>query len=218
MPGTTAPTTDLWEAMFTQRAIRYFKPDPVPADVIRKIIEAATQAPSGSNLQPWGFVVIQDAAMRKRIADKLREGFGANPQMKAYVDSGKASADKSTRLMMGGVSNIVEHLDSAPVLIIPCLHSVQSLAPDGLLAGSSIYQAVQNLMLAARGLGLGTLMSTFQQGMLKELSEWLKLPGEGTRPVALIPMGYPAVNFGPLKRKPVEEVLHWETWGATKPS
>ena len=217
MPGTKEPTSDLWDALYTQRAIRYYKPDPVPAALISKVIEAATRAPSGSNLQPWGFIVVQDAAMRKRIADRLRDGFASNPAMKTYVESGRASGDKSVRLMMNGVSNVVEHLDSAPVFIIPCLHSVSSPAPQGLLAGSSIYQAVQNLMLAARGLGLGTLMSTFHQGMLAELTEWLKLPAETTLPVALIPLGYPAANFGPVNRKPVEEVTHWETWGSHRP-
>ena len=215
MPDNRSGTNDLWEALSTQRAIRYFKPDPVPQELIWKVIEAGTRAPSGSNMQPWGFVVVQDAANRKRIADQLRTQFGSNPTMKAYVEQGKNSGDKTARLMMTGVSNIVDQLDSAPVFIIPCLHNVASPARDGLLAGSSIYQAVQNMLVAARGLGLGTLMSTFQAGMAKELTEWLQLPPD-TVPVALIPMGYPAANFGPVKRKPVEEVTHWETWGSNR--
>ena len=215
MPDNRSGTNDLWEALSTQRAIRYYKPDPVPQELIWKVIEAGTRAPSGSNMQPWGFVVVQDAANRKRIADQLRTQFGSNPTMKAYVEQGKNSGDKTARLMMTGVSNIVDQLDSAPVFIIPCLHNVASPARDGLLAGSSIYQAVQNMLVAARGLGLGTLMSTFQAGMAKELTEWLQLPPD-TVPVALIPMGYPAANFGPVKRKPVEEVTHWETWGSNR--
>ncbi len=208
-------TSDLWEALYTQRAIRYFKPDTVPEELLWKVIEAATRAPSGTNTQPWGFVLIQDAEMRGRIAGHIRENFGQNPAMKAYIDSGKSSGEKTTRLMMGGVSNIVENLDSAPVFIIPCLHNVASPAREGLLAGSSIYQAVQNMMVAARGLGLGTVMTTFQAGMVPQLTEWLNLPAD-TVPVALIPLGYPDANFGPVKRKPVEEVTHWETWGSAK--
>jgi nitroreductase len=215
VPGNREPTNDLWEALYTQRAIRYFRPDPVPQDVIFKCIEAATRAPSGSNLQPWGWVVVRDDAMRARIAGRLRELFLGNEQMRTYVESGRASGDRSRRLMMGGVSNIVERLDSAPVFIIPCLHNAASPAPQGLLAGSSIYQAVQNLMLAARGLGLGTVMTTFQAGMSKDLAAWLKLP-EDAISCALIPMGYPAANFGPVSRKPVEEVTYWETWGTTQ--
>lgn len=212
MTGTREGTNDLWEAMYTQRAIRYFKPDPVPEETLWKVIEAATRAPSGSNTQPWGFVVVQDAAMRKRIGDALREGFMANEQMKAYVESGRTSGDRTLKLMMGGVTNIIEHLDSAPVFVFPCLVGATSPAPQGLLAGSSIYQAVQNLMLAARGLGLGTVMTTFQAGIRTQLTAWLSLP-EAAVPAALIPMGYPDANFGPVKRKPVEEVTHWERWG-----
>ena len=153
--------------------------------------------------------------MRARIADQIRESFGANPAMQAYVNSGRESGDRTMRLMMGGVSNIVERLDSAPVFIFPCLHNVASPARDGLLAGSSIYQAVQNILVAARGLGLGTVMTTFQAGMVPQLTEWLKLPAD-TVPVALIPLGYPDANFGPVKRKPVEDVTHWESWGSAK--
>lgn len=215
MSDNRSGTDNLWDALNTQRAIRYFKSDPVPQELIWKVIEAGTRAPSGSNRQPWGFVVVQDAANRRRIAEKLRTQFASNPGMQAYIQQGKESADKTARLMMNGVESIIDRLDAAPVFIFPCLHGVESPAREGLLAGSSIYQAVQNILLAARGLGLGTLMSTFHAGMAKELVEWLALPPE-TIPVALIPMGYPAANFGPVKRKPVESVTHWETWGAAK--
>jgi nitroreductase len=215
MSDGTAGTNDLWDAIYTQRAIRYFKPEPVPEDLIFKVIEAGTMAPSGTNLQPWGFVVIRDDATRKAIADNIRERFLGNEQMKGFIESGKSSADRTQRLMMSGVSNIVTNLDSAPVFIVPCLHNVASPAREGLLAGSSIYQAVQNMLLAARGLGLGTVMTTFQAGMADELTAMMKLP-ENTTPVALIPMGWPDRKFGPLNRKPVEEVTFWETWGTTK--
>jgi nitroreductase len=188
MPDERSGTDNLWDALYTQRAIRYFRPDPVPEELIWKVIEAGTRAPSGSNLQPWGFVVVQDVANRQRIAEKLRVLFAANGETKAYVQQGKESGDKSSRLMMAGVESIIDKLDAAPVFILPCLHHAASPAPEGLLAGSSIYQAVQNILLAARGLGLGTLMSTFHAGMRKELAEWLELP-VGTNPVALIPMG-----------------------------
>ena len=215
MPGTREGTNDLWEAMYTQRAIRYFKPDPVPDELIWRIIEAATQAPSGTNLQPWGFVVVKDDAMRRRIAGKLRAAFEGNEGLRTMVEGGAKSADRQARLMMGGVSNVFQRLDSAPVFIIPCLHNVSSPAREGLLAGSSIYQAVQNLMLAARSLGLGTVMTTFQGVVGPELNSWLGLP-ENAVPAALIPLGFPDANFGPLNRKPVDEVTHWETWGATR--
>jgi nitroreductase len=212
MPETPGATNDLWEAMYTQRAVRYFRPDPVPQELLTKLIEAATRAPSGSNLQPWGFVIVTDDAMRARIAARIRERFMTSDQLKAYIEAGRNSGDPSRRIMMDGVSNIVSNLNSAPVFIFPCLQSATSSPPEGLLTGSSIYPAVQNLLLAARGLGLGAVMTTFQAPMVKDLAEWLHLPAN-TTPVALIPLGYPAVRFGPVKRKPVDEVTHWETWG-----
>ncbi|MFN0096558.1 MAG: nitroreductase family protein, partial [Dehalococcoidia bacterium] len=85
MPGTKEPTNDLWEAMYTQRAIRWFKPDAVPDDLIWKLIEAATRAPSGTNLQPWAFVVIKDDAMRAKIANSVRDRMLGNPGMKTFI-------------------------------------------------------------------------------------------------------------------------------------
>ena len=210
--STQTGTDDLWEAMSTARAIRYFRPDPVPDDLLRKCIEGATRAPSGTNLQPWGFVIVKDAAMRARIAESVRQRFMSDEQLQQYLETGRTSDDPSKRIMMTGVSNIVSNLDSAPVIIFPCLTSTTSPAPRGLLAGSSIYLAVQNLLLTARGLGLGTVMTTFQSAMVEDLTQWLKLPPD-TVPVALIPLGWPAANFGPVKRRPTEEVTHWETWG-----
>lgn len=210
--STQTGTDDLWEAMSTARAIRYFRPDPVPDDLLRKCIEGATRAPSGTNLQPWGFVIVKDAAMRARIAESVRQRFMSDEQLQQYLEAGRTSDDPSKRIMMTGVSNIVSNLDSAPVIIFPCLTSTTSPAPRGLLAGSSIYLAVQNLLLTARGLGLGTVMTTFQSAMVEDLTQWLKLPPD-TVPVALIPLGWPAANFGPVKRRPTEEVTHWETWG-----
>src|SRR4051812_22058584 len=120
-------TNDLWEAMYTQRAIRYFKPDPVSDELVWKVIEAATRAPSGSNLQPWRFIVIQDQAARKRIADKLRET--AAPMLTLGSGPGSENPDKSFRLMRTGARHLAEEFDSAPVYIVPCLYHVRSPVP-----------------------------------------------------------------------------------------
>src|SRR5262245_14437630 len=185
MPGDPTGTDNLWEALSTTRAIRYFRPDPVPEALIWKVIESATWAPSGSNRQPWGFVVVQDPANRRRIAERLRTQLGSSPGIQAYIKQGKDSGDRSSRLMMVGLESIIDRLDAAPVFIFPCLHGMESPARDGLLAGSSIYQAVQNIFLAARGLGLGTLMTAFHASLANDLAEWLQLPSD-TVPVALI--------------------------------
>jgi nitroreductase len=212
MPATnTAGTSDLWEALSTQRAIRKWKPDAVPDELLRQVIEAGTKAPSGSNRQPWRFLVIREPARRAHIAKMLREKYEANEGMRRYFESGRKSEVRSQRLMLTGAENIATHLDAAPVFIIPCLYPGGANA-NGLLAGTSIYQAVQNIMLAARGLGLGTVMTTFQGLIDAELREYLGIPEDAT-PAALLPLGYPDANFGPVNRKPVAEVAFWEEWG-----
>ena len=208
-------TSDIWETLYTQRAIRAWKTDPVPEELIWKVIEAGTKAPSGTNTQPWGFVVIQDDAIRQAISDQLHEGLKGNEGLQQMLEQGSQSADKTTRLMLKGAQRLFTNLASAQVFIIPCLYQVSSPAPEGLLSGSSIYGAVQNMLLAARALGLGTVMTTFQMAAEQILRERCNLPDDAT-PVALIPMGYPDAKFGPTTRKPVETVTHWEQWGTNK--
>ena len=209
-------TNDIWEAIYTQRAIRRWKDEPLADDLIWKVIEAGTKAPSGSNLQPWRFVVIRDRETREAIAAQLRKGL-ENPGLQSMIDNAIKSGTKGERLMMTGARGLFENLAQAPVFIVPCLYQVASPTqdPTTLLAGSSIYQAVQNMLLAARALGLGTVMTTFQGAVDGVLRERCAIPAEAT-PVALIPMGFPDANFGPTNRKPVDEVTNWERWDVTK--
>ena len=204
-----AATNDIYEIMQTQRAVRRWTAEPVPDEVIERIIRAATWAPSGSNMQPWGFLVIRDAAMRERIAEAIRESFKA---FSGRLPDPDTIADPTQRRMIRGALNLFDNFAAAPVLIIPCLVAAQSPAPDGLLAGSSIYPSIQNLMLAARAEGLGAVLTTPQDGIMDLLRSELGIPQEA-RPVAMIPMGWPDVNFGPVTRRPLDDFLHWERWG-----
>lgn len=204
-----AATNDIYEVMQTQRAVRRWTDQPVPDDVIERVIRAATWAPSGSNLQPWGFVVIRDAERRELIAEAIRESF---KQFGGRLPDPETIEDPTQRRMIRGAVQLFGDFAAAPVLIIPCLVAAQSPAPTGLLAGSSIYPSIQNLMLAARAEGLGTVLTTPQDGIMETLRSEIGIPEEAL-PVAIIPMGWPAVNFGPVTRKPLEEFLHWERWG-----
>ena len=211
---TTGGTDSLWEAMSTQRAIRYFRPDPIPDDVLWKVLDHAIRAPSGQNRQGWAFVVVQEPALRKRIADHVARTIGQQPAFRERVERGIRSDDSSLRLMMTGGKHLADHLDDAPVFVLPCM--IGPFPPGaGVMLGSSIYPATQNLMLAARGAGLGTVITGFHASMQTELREWLELP-EDVVPVALVPMGFPAGNFGPVKRDPVESVTHWDRWGSKR--
>jgi nitroreductase len=214
MPGTRSGTSDLWEAIATQRAIRRWQPRPVPDELLWRVIEAATKAPSGSNLQPWRFVVVRDAEKRAALARLLRERFTQQPQQLERLRHAAQSAERSQRLMLRGALGLFEGLDAAPVLIVPCLYELTSPTTNAnsLLAGSSIYLAVQNLLLVARALGLATVFTTLQAGIEAGLRQVLALPDDAT-PVALVPLGFPDADFGPTRRRPVQEVTFWDGWG-----
>lgn len=212
-PTSKEPTDNLWEAIYTQRAIRYWQDTPVPRDMLEKVIEAGSKAPSGSNGQPWRFMVIDDKDQRKAISAALRAVVDGNEALQQKIESGAESKDKTERLMMQGARDFFTKLEKAPAMIFPCLYQISSPTPDPttLVAGSSIYLAVQNILLSARGLGLGTVMTTAHQMIDAQIRDIMSLPDD-VYPVAMIPIGYPAANFGPTNRKPVEEILHWNKW------
>src|SRR5262245_49594849 len=122
MAGTQKPTDNLWEAMSTQRALRRLKPDPVPEEHLWKLVEMATRAPSGSNAQPWRFIIITDPARKSAVAKAVRERYEQNEGMRRYFESGAKSDDPSVRRMLGGAVDLVSGLDKAPVLIIPVIY------------------------------------------------------------------------------------------------
>ena len=210
------PTLSVHEAIFTARSMRHFKPDPIPREKLEYVIEAATMAPSAGNMQSWSFVVVTDDEQRGRIAEAYRE------VGRAYIrDSVLADPDipeDRERVYTKAMHN-VEHLDEAPAIIIPCL---PSRAPDNadVSSGSfsTIYPACQNIILAARALGLGTVLITLATDYSPvkpqesaSLTEILDLPEEVTT-AAIIPIGYPKGNWGRPWRKPWQESTHWERW------
>ena len=206
---------DFFEVVHSQRSIRKFKPDDVPDDVLWQMLDAAIRAPSGSNTQPWIFVVIKDAAKRQAIAQALRET-GRVEDMASRFEAVKA--DPVRRRSLGAAVEMFRDIAKAPVIIIPCLYNVTSPNTDAnsLLAGSSIYGAVQNLMLAARTLGVGTVLTTFQQFIQPTLAKELGIPDDALA-TCVIPVGYPdGQRFGPTTRKPAETVTYWDSWGSVK--
>ncbi len=204
-------TTDIYEVMQTQRAIRRWTDEPVDREVIERIIQAGCWAPSGSNSQPWGFLVVTDDDIRERLATAIREMFSS--RFNGDMPNPDEIEDPTTRRMMRGAFNLFDNFAAAPVWIIPCMRTdlYQARSADSLLAGSSIYPSIQNMMLAARAEGLGTVLTTPQDGIMDELRAELSIP-DNALPVAIIPMGHPSANFGPVTRKPLAEVLQWNGW------
>ena len=208
---------EFFEVVHTQRSIRRFKPDPVPPEAIRKMIDAAIRAPSGSNLQQWIWLVIQDQAKREIIAQALREQYESSGSFEGMRRDAQQLEDPSRRRMMLNAVQFMENVAAAPVLIIPCLVGITSPVTDGLslLAGSSIYGAVQNMMLAARAQGLGTVLTTFNSFIEDTLRSEFHIPDDAV-PTCVVPVGYPdGQRFGPTTRKPPEEVTFWDDWGST---
>ena len=194
----------LFEALFTQRALRKLKPDDVPDELINKLIESATKAPSGGDRQPWRFLVIRDPQTKRQIAEYyLRAWEQAYPSgsVENTISAGVyASADHLARNMAG-----------VPVLIMACIERTGTEATFGL--GGSIFPAVQNLLLAARGLGLGALTSLHKR-YDSEIKALLGIP-DNVETAALLPVGYPeeGTRYGPTRRAPVADVSYREKWG-----
>ena len=151
---------DLFEAIDTQRGIRRFKPDPVPDEMITRLLQAAIKAPSGGLREGWSFIVIRDQETRRKIGDLYRTGtrFVISPDMTAQQRRVYASAQ-----------HLEDHMEDVPVLILACIQA----GPGSTGWGSSIYPAVQNILLAARGLGLGSVLTTRQMRFEEEIKQLL---------------------------------------------
>ena len=213
-------TIGLLEGLSTTRSIRRFWPDPIPDDLLRTVLEAATWAPSGSNTQNWRLLVIRDPEQRRQIGEIYRKGFFTFYPRERL----EAEADPSRQRIMTGAVYLADTLGTEPpVLVMFCQNSPrgESLnSPSGRnpwTRGSSIYLAVQNLLLAARASGLGGCLTTVHLFYEAEAKAVLGIP-EYVDTFALVPLGYPRDRFGPLRRKPVEDVTFLDTWGAPLPT
>jgi len=191
----------LFEAMYSCRAMRRIEPRPVERAVIERLIEAAHRGPSASNAQHDRWVVLTDPAQRKAMADLNR----------AAVDRSYASFRGTAK--ESAFQWQYENLEQVPVHIVGCLHLLARRDDfhGGVAAGGSIWPKVQNLLLAARGLGLGACPTTLPLQDREKAKEVLGLPDD-VEPFCLIPVGYPKGRFGPVTRRPVGEIIHWNTW------
>lgn len=212
---TTREDPGLFECMFSMRAMRRLKPDPVPPALIDRVLEAATQAPSGQNTQRWAFLVVTEPAGKRFFGDRYRHWL-----YKLMGDRAPAPDDhsKGARQFRAAL-HLADHMHEAPVLIMACgkrdwPFAVPAEKRVGIAPPSygSIYPAVQNLLLACRGLGLGASLTTTHQMFEGELREYFGIPDDYGI-VATIPIGFPEGRFGPVTREPVARKAHYERWG-----
>lgn len=209
----------LFATIHSMRAMRRLKPDPVPDEMIKIILEAGTCAPSGQNLQRWSFLVVTDVEGKRFFGERydywMRNRFAG--QLARRTESSKEGR------LINAALHLSEHMHEVPVLLFCCgtrdwPFVVPPEARVGLAPPSygSIYPCVQNILLAARGLGLGASLTTMHQMFEVEMHEFFGIPrSHGV--VAVIPIGFPLGNFGPVAREPVATKTHFNRWGQDKP-
>ncbi len=214
-----AENNDIFEIMHTMRAMRRLKSDPVPDALIEKILTAGTAAPNGGNSQRWRFLVVKDREIKRRIQPYYRRAYDqvVVPRHNAAAPpSGPehAAAHEQHARNLKATEYLTDHFHEAPVWIVACLNAGKNATRS---TPGSIYPAVQNMLLAARAVGLGATLTTRHLHFEKEVEAILGLP-EGMHPYAIIPIGYPMGKFGPTRRAPLSEVVYLDRWGEPWPS
>jgi len=206
----------LFTTIYSMRSIRRLKPDPIPEETLRKIVEAGIHAPSGGNRQDWGFILVIDPELKKFIRDRY---LATQKQMQAKQPPLSDLPPERQRARKASMY-LSEHMHEAPVLLLACAvkeYPAWAGHPRGSTATvhGSIYPAVQNMLLACRAYGIGATLTTTHCFFEEELKQKLGVP-ENMEISALLPLGYPKGKLGKTKRKPVDEVLFWNHWGNKK--
>jgi nitroreductase len=204
--GEQSGAMDVFEAIWTTRAMRRLDSSrEVREEDLLLLLEAAGKAPSGGNAQPVRWLVVRDPALRRRVGDIYRRT--ARPTLLSmYEEPAKQDADVAR--MLASALHLADHMGDAPVLLLPC-------APAGLVrVEASVYPAIQNLMLAARARGLGTVLTGMHRDNEEEVKRLLGIPDD-VQTFAIIPVGYPLGRWGEARRKPVGEITFWDRWAAT---
>lgn len=229
--GSIRPTTDadiderlsmpLAEAMMSQRAVRRVLPDPVDDAVILRCIELSLKAPTGSNGQNWEFVIVRDTATKAVLARRYRQAWAPYEKVgQTLLERRRAEQPDqmaSMKKIIRAVRWQVDNFESIPVLVIPCLKGGKApVLPQPSLSATSfygsIYPSVQNLLLAARAIGLGASLITMPLWNLATARRVLGLPMNVT-PACVVPLGWPRGRYGPTTRRPVGDVVHLERFG-----
>lgn len=203
----------LQEAMLTQRAVRRLRPDPVDDEIVKRCIDLALRAPTGGNGQNWEFVVVKDPEIKAGLARQYRRAW------RVYGAIGKLATRGNERMerVLRAVEWQVDHFEDVPVLVVCCLRGsrVPFVPAPPVVQSSyygSIYPSVQNLLLAARAMGLGAALITLPLWSTGVARRLLGLPWNVV-PCAVVPLGWPRGRYGPTTRRAVEEVVHVDRYG-----
>jgi len=195
-------TSAFFEVAGRQRACRAFRDDPVDDETLLRLLQAATRAPSAENTQPWVFVVVRDPDRRAAIGELTRRAWTQGARRHSEGRLAPALLEDVDRGARGGIAE-------APVLVV--VAGDTRLALESVL-GASVYPAVQNLLLGATALGLGSALTTLPTVLGGELAAVVGLPSE-VKPLAVVPLGWPARRLGPSRRLPVSDKAFAEVYG-----
>jgi nitroreductase len=201
-----SPPTELampiGEAMFTQRAIRKFRPDAISDAQLKLLLDAAARAPSGGNFQPARFLVIRDAARIAAFGELYREAWWTKRREgPGWTRIEDIPATEKTFL---AAAQLAEEMGQAPVVVLAFAMVKADL-------GHSVLPAVQNLLLAARALGIGSTLTTLHEDVMPRVSQMFEIP-ESAQFYCCIPLGYPRGRFGTTVRRPTSETTYWNQW------
>jgi nitroreductase len=201
----TAGQVAVFDALGTARAMRYLKPDPVPAEHVEAIVWAATRASSADNTQPWSFIAVTDPGQRQRIAAAIapfRQVVNAMPEP-------SCGTDVRTRR---GAEHLIDSLAVVPLLLFICgANDFPEEQPQERYLWSAVFAAAQNAVVAARALGLGAVFSMLHVAAPAEVRAILGVPAD-IKIAVMLAVGWPERAFGPVTRKPLGEVLHYDRW------
>ncbi len=214
---------DLFEALTTTRAVRRFTAEAVTDDEILQCIRIAMQAPSGGNIQPWQFLVVTDPESKRAIGDVYRRAYGRyEPALLAVRPPARSPEDEEAfARMLRSSRHLAEHMGEAPAMVLVLMPNISMALRDAggeLDVGTpfaSVYPAVQSFMLAARGLGIGTTLTTVYRIHQDEVRALCGIP-ERYEIVALVPMGRPRGRFAVGRRRPAAQVTHWNRFGTKR--
>jgi nitroreductase len=211
--GDSLHNVPMLEGIATTRSIRRYLPESIPDDALRDILFAATRAPSGSNRQPFRFMVFTDSEKSQQVKALIAQGAQKLWNLKRVndgYDAGSGAVEDSPKTRMANtMQSYVENFAEVPVLVLAVLLRYRDPNP---MEGASVYPACQNLLLAARAKGYGGVLTGFHGYVEKELHELLDLP-ENAFIAATISLGKPAGKHGPVRRVPMNELIYGDTWG-----
>lgn len=210
---------DLYDAMSTLRAVRRLKVDPIPDEVLARVFQAATWAPTGGNVQPWRIVAVKDPARKTRLGElytPLWQDYTVGYRKRLATMTVEERA-KSERTIAAG-DYLAAHFGEVPVVAVFCYNPKLMAITDAeqprpsVVGGGSVYPAVQNLLLAARNEGLGCVLTTLLCMEEPAVKALLGMPDDWYT-CAHVPLGYPVGGgHGPIHRRPVSKMVFEDSW------